>query len=87
MDPNNWEARRQDRWAWRQKRWERRGAGCYSNPFGGLVFGLLLIGGGLLYLLKNLDIIEVGNIGRFWPVLPLALGVSRLVGARHTGDE
>ena len=78
MHPNDWEARRQERW-------ERRRA-YGPNPFSGVVFGLLLIGGGLLYLLNNLEIIDVPNIWRFWPAILLALGVSKLIGARHTGE-
>ena len=86
MHPNDREARRQDRWARRQERWERRRAGYGAHPLSGVVFGLLMIGGGLLYLLNNLDIVHVGSIGRFWPLFPLALGLSRLVSARHVGD-
>jgi Cell wall-active antibiotics response 4TMS YvqF/Domain of unknown function (DUF5668) len=72
---NNWEARRQERWERRQERTVRRCSG-------GIIWGLLLIGGGLLFLLRNLGIVYVDNIGQYWPVIFLIIGVPKLLSPR-----
>jgi hypothetical protein len=45
-----------------------------------LVFGVLVIVFGALFTLDNLGIVEAGQILRFWPVIPLVYGISRLAG-------
>jgi predicted membrane protein len=50
---------------------------------GGAIFGLLLIGGGLLFLLRNLGIVYFDNIWSYWPVILIALGVSKLASGRE----
>lgn len=80
---NDWDARRQARWERRHERWAMRRD---RNPAGGLVWGLLLIGGGLLFLLRNLGIVYFDNIGQYWPVILIAIGGSKLISAR-SGHE
>ena len=53
------------------------------NPLQGVVWGLLFIGGGLLFLLRNLGIVYFNNIGQYWPVILLAIGGAKLVAARR----
>lgn len=92
MNPTNqdWRAqRRAERWQRRQERWAN-GQGCWSgrdgNPFAGAILGLLLVGGGLLFLLRNLGIFYFDSIWQFWPVILIALGLSKLAGSRHSGE-
>jgi predicted membrane protein len=77
---NPWEQRKHDRWERRQERWAQKRA-CI-NPMGGMIWGLLLIGGGLLFLLRNLGIVYFENIGQYWPVIPIAIGLGKLISAR-----
>ena len=80
MDADRWERKRQ-RWerrmaAWerRQDRWRyRRGPG--NHLFSGLIFVLI----GLVFLLGNMGLVDVGYILRFWPVILIALGTVKLV--------
>lgn len=72
--------RREERQQRRQERWEARRHG--ANPLGGAIFGLLLIGGGLLFLLRNLGIVYFENLGQYWPVILIGLGASQLLNNR-----
>ncbi|MEO8100363.1 MAG: DUF5668 domain-containing protein [Acidobacteriota bacterium] len=83
---SDWEARRQERWARRQQRWEQRRSGTGPNPMGGILFGLLLIGGGLLFLLRNLGIVYFDNIWDYWPVILIVIGGSKLASPRGTHE-
>lgn len=83
MDQNWREQRRQERWQRRQDRWASYGR---PNPLGGAIFGLLLIGGGTLFLLRNLGIVYFDNIWQYWPVILIAIGGSKLVAPRHSGE-
>ena len=47
-----------------------------------LMVGILIIGIGALLLLGNLEILEVDNIWRFWPVILLVAGINMLVRCR-----
>jgi len=49
---------------------------------GGFLMGTLIILIGVLFLLQNMNVIYVDRIGRFWPVLLIAFGVSRIVERR-----
>jgi predicted membrane protein len=42
-----------------------------------LVVGLLVMGAGLLLALDSLGFVEAGNVFRFWPLLLIAVGVSK----------
>lgn len=50
-----------------------------SNPLGGAIIGLAMIGIGGLFLLRNMGIFYFDNIWSFWPVILIALGLSKLV--------
>jgi len=47
-----------------------------------LVTGILFIVIGLLFLLDRMFFIETGEIWRFWPLILVAFGLSRVFGAR-----
>ena len=47
-----------------------------------LLVGILIIGIGALLLLGNLQILEVENIWRFWPVILLVAGINMLIRSR-----
>ena len=79
---NDWEQRKQERWARRQERWQGQGGFSGHRHRSGMLGGLLLIGGGLLFLLRNLGIVYFDNIGQYWPVIPIVVGVSRLISSR-----
>jgi hypothetical protein len=48
---------------------------------GRLIFGLVVITLGVLFTLDNLGMLEAGEILRWWPILLLVYGVTRLTGA------
>ncbi len=84
MDTERWEQRNRERSARfqarmerRQARWEQRGA-CGGNPAGGMFIGLAVIAVGVLFLLRNVGILYFDDIGRYWPVILIALGISKL---------
>jgi len=60
-------------------RMERR---RHRSPLGGLVFGGFIVVMGLLLLLDNLGLVAVHDIWRYWPVLLIALGLSKLIASR-----
>jgi hypothetical protein len=49
---------------------------------GQLISGLVLLSLGVLFTLDNLDIVRVGAVLRYWPVVLLLVGVSQIVQAR-----
>ena len=53
-----------------------------------IIFGLFIAWLGTIFILEQLGIMEIGNIWRFWPVLIILVGVSKLFrthGAAITG--
>jgi predicted membrane protein len=58
----------------------RRGA-YVSQP---VLTGLIVIAVGVLLTLNNLGLIEIGEIWRYWPLILVAMGVTRLVQPRHS---
>ena len=76
--PGNDEVARRER---RRRRRERRGSGAAGPLFP----GLLIMAVGIVFLLDNLDLVESGQVLRFWPVLLIALGVKHLSEARDRG--
>ena len=61
------------------RRRERRGRAGLHFP------GLVIAAIGVVLLLDNLDLVESGQILRFWPVLLIGFGVRRLFEARDRG--
>ena len=47
--------------------------------------GLVLIAVGAVFLLDNLDLLETGQVLRFWPVLLIGFGVRLLVKGQDRG--
>jgi predicted membrane protein len=68
---------------WRQ-RWETR---RHHRRGGRFFVGGLIICIGVLFLLQNLGVLYVDQIWRYWPVILIVLGLSRLAMARSTGGR
>jgi hypothetical protein len=86
MDTDRWDEHR-DRWEQkmeaRRARWEQRAARRRNHPgTSGIFFGAIVVGIGCLLLLDNLGIVRFHDIWRYWPVLLVAWGVSRIVDSR-----
>lgn len=73
--------RRRERWEARRERWD-----CGQKPLGGILFGVIIMGFGLLFLLRNLNIIYVDDIWQYWPVILIVIGASKLISPRGTHD-
>jgi len=73
--------RRESRW---ERRWERRGWCDRSgrSTISGIIIGALIVTVGVAVLLDNLGIVRFGDVWRFWPVLLIAYGASRLLESR-----
>lgn len=54
---------------------------------GRLVFGLVILALGVIFTLDTLDMIESGNILRYWPVLLIAVGLGKLAQPREIGGK
>lgn len=78
------EQRRQEREARRQEWLDRHQRP--ANPLGGAIIGLFLIAVGGLFLLRNLGIFYFDNVWDYWPVILIALGLSKLVTPRSGHD-
>jgi len=53
----------------------------------GIVVGALIVAIGLVILLDNLGIVRVYDIWRFWPVILIGFGVSRVLESRAPGGQ
>jgi predicted membrane protein len=53
----------------------------------GIVIGALIVAIGLVILLDNLGIVRVYDIWRFWPVILIGFGVSRILESRAPGGQ
>lgn len=52
-----------------------------ANPLSGrLIIGLCLVALGALWTFDNLGLVDAGPITRWWPLVPLAVGVMKLTG-------
>lgn len=47
-----------------------------------LGIGIFLLIVGVALLLENFDILSVGSVWRFWPVIPIIIGLGRLLDAQ-----
>jgi len=56
--------------------------GWRRSPANGLFWGLLLVIGGGMFLLRNLGMLDF-DMRAFWPVIPIAVGISHLVTRPH----
>ncbi|MEO8597183.1 MAG: DUF5668 domain-containing protein [Candidatus Solibacter sp.] len=53
----------------------------------GILPAVIIIGIGVLFLLRNMDIVIFQDVWRFWPVLLIAAGLARMVDAHHSGCQ
>jgi len=53
----------------------------------GILPAIIVIGIGILLLLRNMDIPFAQDLWRFWPGILIALGLVNLVEARHNGSQ
>jgi len=69
---------------WRASRKAQRRAARQNGPNAAFV-GIVIIAVGALFLLQNLGVVYVQEIWQFWPVILIALGISKLVENRIPG--
>src|SRR5438477_118352 len=48
---------------------------------------LIVIGVGVLFLLNNLNIVYVHDLWRYWPVIPIALGLVKMVDSPYSNGQ
>ena len=58
-----------------------------SHNLGKLIFGLSVLAFGVLFLLSNLNMIESSDYLRYWPVILIAFGLSKLLQPRESGGR
>lgn len=51
----------------------------------GLVFGLILLSAGVIFLLDNLGIVDSDPFLQWWPLALIAIGISELIGGSRAG--
>jgi hypothetical protein len=86
MDTERWEQRnrermerQRERMERRQERWARRGTACGGpNLAGGMIMGLTVIAVGVLFLLRNVGVLYFDDLWQYWPVILIAVGISKL---------
>lgn len=82
MGPNTWYDKDQERQEhWRQHQERRRQRHCADSQSHGIFWGLLVMAVGVLFLLRNLDIVYFDSIWQFWPVILIVIGLSKLTSA------
>jgi predicted membrane protein len=89
MDKDRWERkmhrferrmhRMEHRWDRDRTRWQQR----FPHKHG-LVPGALILGLGIVFLLGNMGVLDVGYVFRFWPLILVAVGLFKLV---ESGDN
>lgn len=65
-----------DRW---EHRWSRRAG---RSGMSGLVVGGLIVAVGLALLLDNMGIVRVHDVWRFWPLIPVVFGTTKVLESR-----
>lgn len=50
-----------------------------------LVFGVILIGLGAVFLLQNFGMVDAGDIGSWWPVVLIGFGISSIIAPKDAG--
>jgi predicted membrane protein len=65
------------------ERWRRR-----HNPgLSHLILGLAIVAIGVGLLLDNMGIYQIGNIWRYWPVILIAMGLSKIMDSPVSGGK
>ena len=54
---------------------------------GSLIAGTILLAVGLLFLFNNFDFIEFGPVTHFWPLIIIAIGVTKFLTAEHPAER
>ena len=62
-------------------------AGTSRRVAGRFVGGMILLWLGVLFLLDNFGVLDARQILRFWPVILLALGLTRLIAPGRTEER
>ena len=57
------------------------------RSYGGLIPGLIVAGIGVLFLLNNLNIVYFHDVWKFWPLVLIAFGATRLVDSPHPNEK
>ena len=58
-----------------------------SHASAGLIPGLIVAGIGVLFLLNNLNIVYFHDVWKFWPLILIAFGATRLIDSPHTNEK
>jgi len=74
--------RKMDRFQRKMERREHRHSGRF-----GVVFGAIVAGLGVLFLLQNLGILYFDDIWQYWPVILIVIGVSRAASSLGLGGR
>ncbi len=92
MDTERWEQRHRERMERQRLRMERRQArwaqrsSCMGPNTGGLIIGLGVITVGVLFLLRNAGILYFDDIGQYWPVILIVIGISKIANT-HSASQ
>lgn len=78
MDKDRWDDRGQVRAQFRVRA---------HSGLSGIVLGALIVGVGLIILLDNLRIVRVYDLWRFWPVILIGFGISKILESRQPGGQ
>jgi predicted membrane protein len=70
-----------------RQRFDNRARFRAHGGLSGIVIGALIVAIGLVILLDNLGIVRVYDIWRFWPVILIGFGVSRVLESRAPGGQ
>ena len=50
------------------------------------VFGVILIGLGVIFLLQNFGVVDAGRPDQWWPLIVIGFGVASLIAPKDAGD-
>ncbi len=67
----------------RKRREERMSRRQYRSPASGILIGGIIVMLGLALLLDNMGIVRFHDLWRYWPVLLIVWGVSRILSSQH----
>jgi predicted membrane protein len=69
-------------------RFDNRGGSIRGHSgLSGVVLGALIVGVGLIILLDNLGIVRIYDIWRFWPLILIGVGLSKILESRYPGGQ
>lgn len=63
----------------------RTSRGSRTGRGSGVVFGILLLFAGVVFLLDNLDMMDAGRFIEWWPLALVAIGIGELFGGSRVG--